>query len=277
MEIGQYHELTILRHTSVGLFLGDENGEDVLLPNKYCPENYEIDDKITVFVYLDFDDRKVATTLTPKILLNEFALLKVTSTTEIGAFLDWGLEKDLFVPFKEQRLKMEENRWYIVYLDIDAQTDRLFASNKIERFLQNDLLTVEEDEKVDLLIYRKTDLGYSAIVNNIHNSLIFESDIFKPLNIGERTKGFVKKIREDNKLDISLQAIGYWNTNDPNAAKVHDAITTNNGFLPLTDKSPPEEIYRELEMSKKAFKKAVGALYKDKRISLTPDGIKLND
>jgi uncharacterized protein len=276
MEIGQYHTLTILRHTSVGLYLGDEEGEDVLLPNKYCPDDFTIGDTLRVFVYRDFADRKVATNLTPKIFLNEYALLKVTSVNEIGAFLDWGLEKDLLVPFREQRKKMEEGRWYIVYLDIDSQTDRLFASNKIDNFLQNSILTVEVDEEVDLLIYRKTDLGYSAIVNNIHDGLIFQSNIFKDLNIGERMKGYVKNIRPDNKLDISLQSIGYWNFNDPNCDAVLKALKTHNGFLPLTDNSSPEEVYKEFGISKKAFKKAVGALYKSKKISLTPDGIKLN-
>jgi len=275
IEIGKYNELTILRETSVGLYLGDESGEDVLLPNKYCPENYELEDKITVFVYLDYAERKIATNLTPKVLLNEFALLRVTAIETVGAFMDWGLEKDLMVPFKEQRQRMDVDRWYIVYLDIDTETDRLFASNRIERHLQNESLTVEEGDKVDILIFHKTDLGFSVIVNNVHKGLIYNNEIFKELNIGDKLKGFVKNIREENKLDISLQPIGYTNYNDTNTQLLYNSLTEGGGFLAITDKSSPEEIHTQFGISKKAFKRALGALYKDRKIEIGPDGIKL--
>ncbi len=235
--IGQYNELTILRHTSVGLYLGDEEGEDVLLPNKYCPEEYEIDDKIKVFVYLDYEERKVATNLVPKIHLHEFALLQVADVSPVGAFMNWGLEKDLMVPFKEQRQKMEEGRWYVVYMDIDDETDRLYATNKIERRLQNHMIEVAVGDEVDLLVYRKTDLGYAVIINNVHKGLVFNSDVFKELNIGERTKGYVKAIREDNKIDITLQPIGYDNFNDVNVDLLYKALKENHGTLALTDKA----------------------------------------
>jgi len=189
------------------LYLGDVSGEDVLLPNKYCPDNFEIEDEIEVFVYRDHEERKIATNLTPKIYLHKFALLKVTAVTEVGAFLDWGMEKELLVPFTEQRQKMEERRWYIVYLDLDTKTDRLYASNKIAKHLQNEKLTVKEKEKVDLLVMQKTDLGFTVIVNNRHTGLIFNNEIFRKLNIGDKLNGFVKKIREDNKIDISIQPI----------------------------------------------------------------------
>ena len=152
IEIGKYNELTILRHTSVGLYLGDDSGEDVLLPNKYCPEEYNLDDKIKVFIYLDYDERKIATNIIPKIHLDEFAFLRVASVENVGAFMDWGLEKELMVPFREQRLKMEEGRWYIVYLDIDTESDRLFASNRLDNYLQNMDLTVVEGEEVELMV-----------------------------------------------------------------------------------------------------------------------------
>ena len=275
IEIGKYNELTILRETSVGLYLGDESGEDVLLPNKYCPDKYELEDKITVFVYLDYAERKIATNLTPKVLFNEFALLRVTAIETVGAFMDWGLEKDLMVPFKEQRQRMDVDRWYIVYLDIDTETDRLFASNRIERHLQNESLTVEEGDKVDILIFHKTDLGFSVIVNNVHKGLIYNNEIFKELNIGDKLKGFVKNIREENKLDISLQPIGYTNYNDTNTQLLYNSLTEGGGFLAITDKSSPEEIHTQFGISKKAFKRALGALYKDRKIEIGPDGIKL--
>jgi len=274
--IGQHQDLTILRHTTVGLFLGDEEGdEDVLLPNKYCPENFEIGDKINVFVYRDHEERIIATNLKPKILLHQFALLRVTSVSNIGAFMDWGLEKGLLVPFREQRQKMEEGRWYIVYLDLDKKTDRLYATNKIEKRLKNDPLTVIEGEAVDLIVMKKTDLGFSVIVNQLHEGLIFDSDIFTKLNIGDKIKGYVKLIRDDNKIDISLQPIGFENFNDPNCELILNKLKAQKGFLPITDKSTPEEIHSKFGISKKAYKKAIGTLYKQRKIILQPDGIKL--
>jgi len=274
--IGQQQDLTILRHTTVGLFLGDEEGdEDVLLPNKYCPENFEIGEKLNVFVYRDHEERIIATNLKPKILLHQFALLRVTSVSNIGAFMDWGLEKELLVPFREQRQKMVEGRWYIVYLDLDKKTDRLYATNKIEKRLKNEPLTVLEGEAVDMIVMKKTDLGFSVIVNQLHEGLIFDSDIFTKLNIGDKIKGYVKQIRDDNKIDISLQPIGFENFNDPNCELVLLKLKAQKGFLPVTDKSTPEEIYSKFGISKKAYKKAIGTLYKQRKIILQPDGVKL--
>lgn len=274
--IGQHQELTILRHTSVGLYLGDNAGEeDILLPNKYCPEDIEIGEKLNVFVYRDYEERKIATNLQPKIRMHEFALLRVTAVSNIGAFLDWGLEKELLVPFREQRQKMEVGRWYIVYLDLDTKTDRLYATNKIEKRLQNKTLTVHEGEAVEVIIMKKTDLGFSVIVNQQHEGLIFESEIFTTLNIGDKIKAYVRQIRDDNKIDISLQPAGFENFNDPNCEKIINRLKENKGFLPLADKSTPEEIYKTLGMSKKAFKKAIGTLYKQRKITLQKEGIKM--
>ena len=273
--VGQYNELTILRETSVGLYLGDNAGEDVLLPNKYCPKKFTLNDKITVFVYRDHEDRKVATNITPKILLNKFAFLRVTDASYVGAFMDWGMEKELLVPNNEQRQKMEVNRWYIVYMMLDVETDRLYASNKIEKHLSNDTLTVKEGDAVEIIVMQKTDLGYSVIVNNLHKGLVYENEVFKPLNIGDKLSGFVKKIREENKIDISLQPIGYENFIDVNCQTVFDVLKKNKGFLTITDKSSPDEIYALFGMSKKAFKKAIGSLYKDRKIAMEPAGIKL--
>jgi predicted RNA-binding protein (virulence factor B family) len=231
--------------------------------------------RVTVFIYRDSEDRKVATTLVPKALLHEFALLKVKAVSTVGAFLDWGLEKDLMVPFREQRQKMEEGRWYIVYVDLDQKSDRLFASNRLERYLQNDKLTVKEGEEVDLMIQQKSDLGYAAIINHTHRGLIYENEIFQEIHIGDKLKGHVKKIRNDNKIDLSLQALGYKSTHDANSQLILEQLEKNKGFLPITDKSSPEEISTQFGISKKAFKKTLGALYKQRKIEIQPEGIKL--
>lgn len=275
IEIGRKNKLKILRQTSIGLYLGDVSGEDVLLPNKYCPKNFKTEDEIEVFVYRDHEGRKIATNLTPKIHLHEFALLQVTAVTEVGAFLDWGMEKELFVPFMEQRQKMKKGRWYIVYLELDTKTDRLYASNRIERHLQNDTLTIKEKEEVELLVLQKTDLGFTVIVNNRHKGLLFNNEIFRELNIGDKLNGFVKKIREDNKIDISIQAIGYNKFIDTNSDLLYRALSENEGFLAVTDKTSPDEIYLQFGISKKAFKKTLGALLKQKKIKILPNGIKL--
>jgi len=275
IEIGRYNKLKILRRTSVGLYLGDVSGEEVLLPNKYCPKNFKIEDEIEVFVYRDHEGRKIATNLTTKINLHEFALLQVTAVTDVGAFLDWGMEKELFVPFTEQRPKMKVGRRYIVCLDLDTKTDRLYASNRIARHLQNENLTIKEKEEVELLVMQKTDLGFSVIVNNRHNGLIYNNEIFRELNIGDKLKGFVKKIRENNKIDISIQAIGYNNFIDTNSDLIYRALLENEGFLAVTDKSSPDAVYLQFGISKKAFKKTLGALLKQKKIKIQPKGIKL--
>ncbi len=233
----------------------------------------KLEQSIKVFIYRDSSESKVATTLTPRILLHEFALLQVTAVSEVGAFLDWGLEKDLIVPFREQRQKLELGRWYIVYLDLDKKTDRLYASNRIEKNLQNDEITLKEGDRVELLVLQKTDLGYSVIINHIHKGLVFESEIFKEIKIGENLVGYLKRIREDNKLDIVLQPLGYRKSNDTNNELIYNKLLENNGSLPITDKSAPEEIYALLGISKKAFKKSIGALYKQRKISIQPEGI----
>ncbi len=276
IELGKYNTLRILRDTNVGLYLGDEATDEVLLPTKYCPENISATDEIKVFIHHNNEGRKVATNLIPKIHLYEFAFLQVKAVAEgIGAFLDWGVDKDLMVPFREQKEKMETDRWYIIYLDIDTKTDRLYGSNKVEKFVHNESITVKENDEVDVLIWKQTDMGFSVVVNNMHTGLIFENEIFKPLNIGDKMKGFVKKIRDDNKIDISLQPIGYENFIDANSEIVYRELAKHKGFLSITDKSMPDEIYLQFGMSKKAFKRALGSLYKLRKIEILPEGIKL--
>lgn len=270
--LGTYNTLEILRDTSVGLFLGDGEGNDILLPNKYVPESYEIGQSMTVFCYLDHSERPVATNLEPEVLVNEFQLLKVVEVNEFGAFMDWGLEKHLLVPFREQRSKMQEGHWYVVYCYLDQQSNRLVASNKIDRFLSNDTLSVKEGDVVDLLVSRKTDLGYEVIINNLHKGLVYNNEIFKTIAIGDNTKGVIKKIRPDNKLDVSLQPLGE-NILEPAAQKIYEQLIAHGGFLGLHDKSDPELIKQELQMSKKVFKKGIGTLYKARKIEIRDDGI----
>jgi len=275
IEQGKTSTLKIIKRASFGLYLSDDSGEEVLLPNKYCTDEMKPEEVVDVFVYKDSEGRKVATTTTPLIAIYEFAQLQVNAVSGVGAFLDWGLDKDLMVPFREQKVKLEEGRWYIVYLDLDRKTDRLYASNRIERFLQNDVISVKEGEEVDLLIWQKTDIGYNVIINNIHKGLIFDNEIFTPLRIGDRLAGFVKKVREDGKIDVAIQASGYRQTNDVNSNRILKQLAENEGFLNFTDKSNPEDIYARFGISKKAFKKSLGALYKQKIISLDKDGIRL--
>jgi len=276
MQIGKHHTLEVLRDTPSGLFLGDEEGNDVLLPGKYIPPNTKVGDHIEVFIYKDHQSRLIATTLEPKIKLHQFELLGVKMTNQYGAFMDWGIEKDLFVPFKEQNKKMLEGRYYVVFMYIDDQTDRLVGSARINRFLDNEEIDLEEGEEVEILIWEATDIGYNVIVNQEYKGLIYDNEIFTQLRPGMTKKAYVKKIREDNKLDIILQKSGYENV-EPNAQKILEMLNERDGFLPLTDKSAPDEIVFYLEMSKKMFKKAIGGLYKKKMIRLEKDGIYLSE
>ena len=275
IQIGEYNTLTILREKEPGLFLTDEEDNEVLLPNRYVPKEFKIWDKLEVFVYLDNDERLVAVTDKPYIKRGEFAVLRCNQVTEHGAFLDWGMVKELFCPFKEQAFKMKKGGWYLVYCFVDEKTDRLVASSKTNKFLSNQVLTVEEFETVDLIVSHPSDIGMNVIVNKKHLGLIYKDNIFQDLSIGDKLKGIVKKIRKDNKLDISLGEIGYRNI-EPNAEAIMIALEDNSGFLNLTDKSSPEDIKEILQMSKKSFKKAIGSLYKQKLITIKEDGIYLN-
>ncbi|MCM5663544.1 CvfB family protein [Galbibacter mesophilus] len=274
IQIGEYNTLEILRETSVGLFLGDEEGNDILLPNKYVPQEYEIGDTLAVFCYLDHEERPIATTLIPKVTRNKFALLQAVEVNKIGAFMDWGLEKHLFVPYKEQAREMEAGKRYLVYAFLDEETDRMMASSKTNQFIDNEELTVSLHEEVSLIVSRFTELGVEVIINETHKGLVYHDEIFHDLKLGQQLTGYIKKIRDDHKIDVSLQPIGFKNI-EPSAQKVLDALKRNNGFLGLHDKSNPEDVKAILGMSKKSFKKAIGSLYKDKQIAIKEDGIKL--
>jgi len=273
IELGKYNTLEVRRKTSVGLFLSDREGNELLLPNKYIPEGIEIGEEIKVFVYKDSEDRIIGTTLTPKVFLHQFAYMKVEMISQHGAFLDWGLEKQLFVPFREQARKMEEGKWYIIYMYRDEESDRLVASSKINGYLDNDELTVKVGDQVEILICESTDLGINVIINNIHKGLIYHNELFAKVNIGDIRKGYIKNIREDNKIDVQLQKQGYGNV-EPSAQIILEKLKANGGFLELTDASAPEDIAKQLEMSKKTFKKAIGSLYKNHLINIEQTGIR---
>ncbi len=275
MDIGKLNTLRVLRDTSVGMFLGDEAGNDVLLPIKYIPEDLNIGDDIEVFLYQDSEDRLIATTLTPNIKLGEFALMNVRDVNHVGAFMDWGLEKDLLIPFREQGREIEFGERHIIHLYLDAESNRLVGSSKIPQFLDNEDHDLEEGQEVDLLVFKETDLGFKVIVNNEFEGLIYRNEVFKDIRIGTKTKGFVKFVREDDKIDICLQKQGYVNVIDEVSQSILDKLKESNGFLPYHDKSDPEDIREVFSLSKKNFKKAIGNLYKDKIIKIESNGITL--
>ncbi|MFL9843398.1 CvfB family protein [Flavobacterium rhizosphaerae] len=273
IETGQHNTLTVARSTTVGLYLTDGEN-DVLLPTKYVPDGYKTGDEITVFVYLDQEERPVATTLEPYIRLNDFALLRVNYINKFGAFMDWGLEKDLFVPYREQARPMEQGKWYLIYMYLDEQSNRLVGSSKFSRFLDNENLTVTEGDEVEVIVSRFTELGINVIINGKHEGLVYKNKVFDDPRLGERLTGYIKAIRPDNKIDVTLQKPGV-EAIEPNAERILEELKASRGFLRLNDNSHPEDIKTVLKMSKKAFKKAIGSLYKQRLIEIKEEGIYL--
>jgi len=272
--IGKQQKLKVLRFAEQGLYLADDEDDQVLLPNKYITDNMPVYTEVDVFIYKDSEDRLVATTETPKIKLNDFALLKVNDIVPFGAFLDWGLQKDLLVPNNQQSQDMQVGKSYLVYMYLDKETDRLVASSKTNQFLSNDELTINEGDEVDLIIAYQSSLGINTIINKKHKGLLYHNEVFTNIKPGDRVKGYIKKIREDNKIDVSLQKQGYGNI-EPNSMLILEKLKESNGFLTLNDKSSPELIKDQLNMSKKTFKKAIGTLYKQKLIKFEDGGVKL--
>jgi len=274
IKTGEINTLKIDRRAEQGYYLVDEEENDVLLPNNTAPEGLAFGDMIEVFIYRDSDDRIIATTEKPSAMAGEFACLEVVGTSQIGAFLDWGLLKDLFVPFREQKTKMQEGKSYVVYVFIDTETDRVVASSKVERFLNLDEPIFEAGQRVDLLIYEETDLGFKAIINKTHTGVLYENEVFQAIRIGQEIEGFIKKIREDGKIDLALQRPGQSQA-DNNIETLINKLKENDGYLAVTDKTQPEVIYAMFGFSKKNFKKAIGALYKKKIVLLEDEGIRL--
>ena len=275
MEIGKINKLTVARATDNGYYLVDDDENEVLLPNAYITDDLKISDDLEVFIYKDSEDRVVAVTSKPYVLLEEFAYLKVKEVNQYGAFMDWGLPKDLLVPFAEQTEKMEEGKSYLIFLLQDEQTERLIASSNVNEFVFFDEIDVKQGDEVDLLLYNMTELGMNVIVNNMYKGLIFNSDIHKTIQPGDRIKGYVKEVREDGKIDILLEPLGYKNSIDNSTEIIISVLKENDGFLNLTDKSSPEDIKKKLGLSKKAFKRGMGKLYKQKLVELSEEGIKL--
>jgi predicted RNA-binding protein (virulence factor B family) len=273
MTIGTYNELTILRFTAPGAYLGDDEDNDVLLPGKYVTDEMEIGELISVFLYKDSEDRIVATTEHPLILLHQFAYLKVKEVTTFGAFLDWGLEKDLMVPFKEQNQLMEEGKYYLVTLQLDTATDRLYASTKVNRYFTE---CTDQDligQEVNLLIGDTTDLGIKVVVNNLYSGIIYKNDVSRPVRRGSSSKGYIYQVREDGKVDVRFEKSGFVKFDE--AAEMILSRLQEKKVIYLSDKSDPDEIRNQLEMSKKTFKQAVGKLYKARMIVITENSIEL--
>jgi len=273
VKVGQFNTLKVNRKVEFGFYL-DDGAEGILLPKRFAPNQLNIDDEIEVFVYHDSDNRLIATTQKPKAVVGEIAKMKVVSVTKQGAFLDWGLMKDLFVPASKQVSGMRLGGEYLVMLYIDEMTGRVAATEKVENLMSNEELTVKEMEQVDLLVYRTSELGYVMIINNKHIGILHGNEVFQQLEIGDKVKGFVKKIRPDNKIDLILGKPGYTKVEDE-SAKILRLLNEHNGYLPYNDKSDPADIYAFFGMSKKAFKMTTGNLYKQKKIQFTQTGIQL--
>ncbi len=272
LTIGKYHTLKIARDMPQGMYLEDEDGEEVLLPRDYCKIEWRLGEMVKVIVYVDAEDRYVATTETPFITLGGFAYLKVNQVNQVGAFCDWGTTKELFIPFRNQNEPLEEGKKYVVHMYRDDLSDRLVGTTKIKKYLKAEADgTIYKGQEVHVLVYGKSELGYKVIINQEFEGLIYLNEVSKEIKTGEALKGYVKPLREDGKIDISLKPFGFLNI-EPNANILMELLEENNGHLPFTDKSDPEAIRAKFKMSKKLFKKALGSLYRQKLITLKDDG-----
>jgi predicted RNA-binding protein (virulence factor B family) len=276
MDIGKNNTLKVIKIVDFGVYLDGGNGQEILLPTRYVPScGCAIGDEIEVFIYHDNDGRPIATTLRPLAMVGEFRWMKVKEVSGAGAFLEWGLMKDLLVPHREQKTAMEEGHWYLVYVYLDFISKRIVASARIDKFLDNVPPQYEWNQEVDLLVAERTDLGYKVIINHLHWGLLYHNEVFRALNNGEKLKGYIKEVREDEKIDVSIHKLGYEKV-EPIAQRILQALAQNGNYLPVHDKSDAEEIYALFACSKKSFKKAMGALYKQRLIILEKNGIRLS-
>ncbi|MBA3971664.1 MAG: GntR family transcriptional regulator [Bacteroidetes bacterium] len=273
IRVGEYNELEVVKELDFGIYVGEDDIE-ILMPTKWVPEGTKIGAFLDVFIFRDSDDRLIATTVKPMATNETFAFLEAKQVNEVGAFLYWGMDKDLFVPFREQAQRMETGKSYVVFVYVDEETDRLVASSKLSRFIVREEVELREGDIVDLLVYSETDLGFNAIVNDLYSGLIYKNEIFEAIRVGDKMQGFVKRIREDEKIDLSLQKSGFELVDDVKW-RILKLMKEENGFLPLNDDSTPEEIKAKLQISKKAFKKAIGALYRERLVKLTDKGVQL--
>ena len=274
MELGKFNTLKVVKQVEFGIYLDGGVEGEILLPARYVPEGCKPGDELRVFIYLDNEERLVATTLTPKIQVGEFAYLEVNWVNQHGAFLNWGLMKDLFVPFAEQKMKMQMGKSYIVHAHVDEESYRIMASAKVERYLAKEQPPYKAGDEVHILIWQKTDLGFKAIVENQFAGLIYENEVFRPLHTGMELKAYVKQVRPDGKIDLTLQRSGQAHVEDF-AHTLLNYIRQQGGTTTFNDTSAAETIYDVFGVSKKTFKRAVGDLYKKRLIELTDTGIKL--
>ena len=274
LKLGKINTMKVLRKVDFGMYLEGGPTGDILLPKRYIPKGTKIGDELDVFIYLDQDERPIATTQKPLAMVGDFAYLRVAWTNEHGAFLDWGLMKDVFCPFREQKMRMEKDRSYIVHIHLDEDSYRIVASAKIEHFLSREAPDYKQGDKVDILVWQKTDLGFKVIIDNKFQGLIYNDQVFRNLHTGDRAKAYISAIRPDGKIDVALQKEGREQTLDF-AERLYEYLFKHDGYCPYTDKSAAEDIYAEFNVSKKVFKKAVGDLYKRRLITLAPDGIEL--
>ncbi|MBL7736570.1 MAG: RNA-binding protein [Chitinophagaceae bacterium] len=272
IKIGTYNTLVIKREVDFGVYL-DDGSEGILLPKRFVPEGAKAGDELNVFIYHDSEDRVIATTQRPKGIVGEIVKLKAVSVTRQGAFMDWGLMKDLFVPVSKQLSRMHAGEEYLVRIYIDERTGRVAASEKLETFLSNESLTVREMDLVNLTVYRRTEIGYMMVINHLHTGVLHFNEIYRPIEIGDHFEGYIKKIYPDNKIDVAAGKPGYQRVEEE-TQKILRLLDENDGYLPFHDKSDPDEIYSFFGMSKKTFKMTIGNLYKQQKIMFTKTGIK---
>lgn len=276
VQIGKYNTLKVVKDLDFGVYLDGGNELEILLPARYVPKGIKPGDEVEVFIYHDNEGRIIATTARPHAIVGEFKFMEVKAINQAGAFLDWGIMKDLLVPFKEQKAAMQEGRWYLVYLRIDHVTKRIMASARIDKFLNNTPPDYKINQEVSVLVAEETEIGYKVIINNLHWGLIYRNEVFQRLEKGDTHKAYIKAIREDEKIDVSLTQLGYGKVGGV-ADIILESLIAQGGFLGVHDKSDPDLIYSLFGCSKKNFKQAIGTLYKQKRITIEPDGIRLRD
>lgn len=271
--MGEYNVMKVIKEKSMGVFL-DDGDAGILLPKRFVPSGTKIGDELKVFLYYDSEDRPIATTQKPLGVLGDIVRLKAVNVTYQGAFLDWGLMKDLFIPKSKMKNFMIPNGEYLIKIVLDEKTGRLAATEKLEPFLSNEILTVKEKDLVDLIVYRRTDIGYEMIINNIHKGILHNNEVYRNISIGDHFKGFIKNILPENKIDVAAGKPGYARV-EGETEKILRLLKENDGYLPYHDKSSPEDIYDFFGMSKKTFKMATGNLYKQHKLNFTKTGIHL--
>lgn len=273
-EVGKHNTLKVIKELDFGMYLDGGDLGEILLPVRYIPQDCKVGDMVDVFIYLDSEDRIIATTEKPLAVVGDFALLQVVQVNSMGAFLDWGLMKDLFLPFSEQRLKVEEGDWCMVHVFIDQHTNRIVASAKVEEYLDLTPHEFKVGDEVDVVLYTKTDLGYKAIINNKYTGMVYNKDVFRKQERGKVIKAYIKQVRDDKKIDLILDKPGREKV-DEISTQILEKLKQHDGFIPLMDKSPADDVYKMFGISKKTFKQAIGGLYKARLITLEEDGIKL--